>query len=229
MIATSGWERSGGAADNFGRVSGRFDVEIVAGAATMPTLDEYAAATKLSYGREGEEPEDELFSLPFTESAFLVPDPKLFMVNSAGMPVVSWDITSAKRVQLPVSSVELTLANGAVTSGATATEAYLAFSFVRYPPRVKREQLKREIVWADLEELGLTAGLLEIGTEADVEEALPANQVEGKVIMRYRPDLEFAVQVIDDLQRTWTVSASRLLPDRRTVEHTVFRSTLLTA
>ena len=197
---------------------------------STPSFSDYVNADAISYGPFGQGPTESLYQLPSRANEFPAEGAQLFMVDSRGTPVITWDITGAGSISSPRPGVLVDIDNGQPAQGATMPTAYLAFSFQRQALAIERSDLRRQRVWCSLTEVGLTAGLLQVGSEAEIEAddatELPANQLEANVTTRYHPNLAYATLVEDDLGRVWTVSGAAISDDRRMITYTCFRTTL---
>ena len=73
-------------------------------------------------------------------------------------------------------------------------------------------------IWGEMDELGIEQAVSIVGT--DLTESA---QARATLKIRYRADLVDGDSVVDDLGRTWTVTSSRALYDRRFLEYDLQR------
>ncbi|MDE2813314.1 MAG: hypothetical protein OXM01_09830 [Gemmatimonadota bacterium] len=154
---------------------------------------------------------------------------QLYVTTAQGAVLVSWDIDAVDvgRIQSLADGTlhgpnaaglpyyQFSLSNGTLAEGvdgaAVADVPYVAVDFLTQPATIDLSGLREVRVWADIVETESGLAIFDAG-DTDVAGGL---ELYGTMTMRFDPSLAFVSRVVDDLQRTWNVTATRLSEDRR--------------
>jgi len=151
--------------------------------------------------------------------------PKFYVLQADGSIGLQWDIDSAVPKRAPTQLIELTVSDGRLVGGIdfdVSTSSGIAFSFIT---RAVAGPLAEFRVWASIEELVASAGLVQVGvTSSDPEPFVTGLQ--ARALFRIREDTRIAIprQIVDDQERIWSVASYRLIGDRRFLEVEGFRT-----
>ncbi|MDE0338127.1 MAG: hypothetical protein OXI80_10690 [Caldilineaceae bacterium] len=156
----------------------------------------------------------------------------VYLLNASGFIALHWRVGQWVKVEASASSdalfidvgdvigyaIQLIPVGGLLSASFEIEDDTLFLGFGRETEQVSVTE-NDERVWAEIADGGQSVGLLSVGdvTTAGTEES-------ATIKVRYLPKRAIGVDIIDDLNRYWTVNSSQISDDRRFVTYDVSRS-----